>query len=112
MAEMDSDIYALQEWDEIYLIDSQKNLTITAEETFADVYKQLEVGKWTTNDGRLSISSALAVGAGSDYALTDISFGYLSAKDPDFRRGYVKGYVTVNGIKVAVSLNLRHRLTL
>ena len=102
MAEMDSDIYALQEWDEIYLIDSQKNLTITAQETFADVYKQLEVGKWTTNDGRLSISSALAVGAGSDYALTDISFGYLGAKNSDFRRGYVKGYVTVNGIKVAV----------
>ncbi len=99
--DLDSDIYAFQEWDPVFLIDSKKNLTISAEEAFGDAFQTLQYFEGKTGKG-VTLYNAFGVGKNSQFALTDITGGFLGAKDKETQRLYVKGYTTVAGKRVAV----------
>ena len=99
--DLDSDIYAFQEWDPVFLIDTKKDLTISAEEAFDGAFQTLKYFEGKTGKG-VTLYNALGVSKNSQFALTDISSGFLGAKDKETQRLYVKGYTTVAGKLVAV----------
>lgn len=99
--DLDSDIYAFQEWDPVFLIDTKKDLTISAEEAFDGAFQTLKYFEGKTGKG-VTLYNALGVSKNSQFALTDISSGFLGAKDKETQRLYVKGYTTVAGKRVAV----------
>lgn len=102
MEDMESDIYALQEFHPVFFVDSKQNITQNAKDVFAKKFKTLATCTGTTNNGSLNVYMGLAAQSNSRYGLTDITSGYLSGKDASIQRPYLKGYTTVNGKRIAV----------
>lgn len=102
ISRFDSDIYALQEFCPVFYYDTSKNISISSKEVFTKVFKQLETYIGSTANGTQPMYMGLASNKSSQYALTDITYGHLGAKNPATQRAYMKGYVTVNGVRIAV----------
>lgn len=102
MAAFDSDIYALQEFCPLFYENATLGQKLMAKDAFADVFKTLEMWQGSTANGAQPMYMGLAALNGSDYNISNISYGYLSEKSDAHRRAYMKGYVNIKGAKVAV----------
>lgn len=102
IARYDSDIFALQEFYPLFYNDEKNNINLTAKDVFSNVFKTLETREGTSENGSLPMYMAFGAQHTSKYNITDITMGYLSPKSADARRVYLKGYVTVDGVRVAV----------
>lgn len=99
-----SDIYALQEFSDLFYHDDETGDTgekLMSAEVFGNVFGQLETYHGLFN-GLYSAYSALAVSEFSPYTFTDISGAQLSGKYTGNSRAYIKGYINVKGVDVAV----------
>lgn len=102
IADMESDIYALQEFNPIFYVNSKENVVQKSKDVFAEKFKTLATCTGTTNNGAIEVYMGLAAQSESKFTLTDITSGYLSGKDEAIQRPYLKGYTTVKGKKIAV----------
>ncbi len=102
MARYDADIYGMQEFCPTFFRQASKNINVSSKEAFAGVFKQLETFTGSTASGNQPMYMALAAHSASEYGLTDITTGHLGGKAPATQRAYIKGYTTVNGVKIAV----------
>lgn len=119
---MPSDVYCLQEFYKYfykeYNGDTVNEATaILAKDKFAPLFNELEAREGKTHDiagGPWTMSSAIGTTKKGGFHLYDVSYGYLSGKSPRDQRMYIKGYIDVNGKKVAiysVHLGFEDRLT-
>lgn len=102
IARFDADIYALQEFCPVFYYDNTKNISIASKEVFTKVFKQLETYTGSTANGTQPMYMGIASTKTSPYTLTDITYGHLGAKNTATQRAYMKGYVNVNGVRIAV----------
>lgn len=102
IARFDSDIYALQEFCPVFYYDDTKNISISSKEVFSKAFKQLDTFIGSTANGAQPMYMGMASDKSSEYTLTDITYGHLGAKNTATQRAYMKGYVTVNGVRIAV----------
>ncbi len=102
-----SDIYAMQEFSPMFYKEKQggqvvESSIIWSKDKFASVFSQLETVQGATNFGEWEMNSALAATTVGGLTLKNISTGYLGGKSESERRCYIKGYVTVKGVDVAI----------
>lgn len=102
IAQYDSDIFAFQEFCPLFYSDPGNNINLMAKDVFGNVFKTLDAFEGSTESGNLPVYMAFGAQHTSKYNITDITMGYLSSKSADARRPYLKGYVTVDGVKIAV----------
>ena len=99
---LDADIFALQELSPVFYFDDTKNISISSESLLTKVFKELDTFTGSTANGTQPMYMGLAVNNNSEYALSDIEQGHLGAKKPASQRAYIKGYVNVKGVDIAV----------
>lgn len=100
--EYDADVLCVQEMNPVFMIDSKKDITLTAQEVLGDYFSQIESFTGSTNNGRLPMWMGMLTPNESSYKLKNITTGHLTAGNPEVQRAYMKGYVTVNGHDIAV----------
>ncbi|MBE6727756.1 MAG: hypothetical protein E7562_03810 [Ruminococcaceae bacterium] len=97
-----SDIYAFQEFGQKYYWDD--TTTILPDEVMlgeGKPFKQLERFFGYTQ-GQMEMGMAFGATSGSEYDVHNISYGYVGGKDTYYRRAYIKGYITIKGVEVAI----------
>lgn len=102
LTDMESDIYALQEFNPVFYKDTKANVVMNSRDVFSTKFKTLATSRGTTSNGTINVDMGLAVQNTSNFELTDVTSGYLSEKDVAVRRPYMKGYITVAGKRIAV----------
>lgn len=100
--DMESDIYGLQEFNPVFYVNTEENVTQNAKDVFAAKFKTLATCTGKTANDTQSLYMGIAAQNSSQYELTDIRSGYLSGKDASVQRPYLKGYTIVNGKRIAV----------
>lgn len=98
----DSDIICAQEMSTIFMIDSKKDITLTAKEVLDDYFKEVYEFVGSTKNGAIPMYMGMLVPNASNYGLKNITTGHLCEDQPMYKRAYMKGYVTVNGHDIAV----------
>lgn len=98
----DSDIICAQEMSTIFMIDSKKDITLTAKEVLEDYFKEVYEFVGSTKNGAIPMYMGMLVPNASNYGLKNITTGHLCEDQPMYKRAYMKGYVTVNGHDIAV----------
>ncbi len=100
-----SDVYAFQEYHENFYVDDIEGGTgeiIKTDDIMANMFKQVESRKGLFN-GLYDARSAIAVSNKSELSgITNVTSAHLSGKREDNSRLYVKGYINVKGIDIAV----------
>ena len=99
---LDADIFALQELSPVFYYDDTKNISISSESLLVKVFKELDTFTGSTANGTQPMYMGLAVNNSSEYSLSDIEQGHLGSKRPASQRAYIKGYVNVKGVDIAV----------
>ena len=97
-----SDIYAFQEYADTYYWDSESK--ILPEDVLIGEdkpFKKIDTFYGYTQ-GNMEMGMAFGVSSATDYDVHNITYGYLCGKDAYNRRAYIKGYVTVKGVEVAL----------
>ena len=102
LSELETDILAMQEFTPLFYESKNNNISLGSKEVFSNVYKDIQVSTGTTKSDTLKMHMGLAAHKNSAYGLSNINSGYLSASSKEERRAYIKGYVTVKGVKIAV----------
>lgn len=101
ISQYDSDIVAFQNLYPLMYHEKVGDVKITSEEVFSRVFKDYKVfDNGVVPDTSATFLSTLA-SKSSPYSLTDLSSGYLG-KNSGSNILYVKGYMEVKGVKVAV----------
>lgn len=98
----DSDVICAQEMSTIFMIDSKKDITLTAKEVLDDYFKEVHEFVGSTKSGAIPMYMGMLVPNASEYSLKNITTGHLCEGDPRYQRAYMKGYITVNGHDIAV----------
>lgn len=99
-----SDIYGLQEFTELFYHDNAQGGTgekLMTADVFGNVFNDLH-SYYGLFNGKYNSSSGLATGKHTDLTIKNVTGGQLSGKFTENSRAYMKGYVTVNGIDIAV----------
>ena len=101
-----SDFYFFQECSETILTDdanatTNPGQTVTREAVFSRVFGNCCYYKGTMSGAWGSGWSNMAMGS-KTFPIRDITYGTLSGKNKENRRGYMKGYIDVDGIEIAV----------
>ncbi len=99
---LDADVVGFQEFCPLFYENKTQGVNIASKDAFAKVFKTLETFEGVTNNGIQPMYMALGGNSNSPYKLTDISYGHLTDKDEASQRAYMKGYITVKGVKIAV----------
>lgn len=102
MANFDADIYALQEFCPLFYENKTLGQKLMAKDAFADVFKTLEMWEGSTAGGAQPMYMGLASLKSSDYDISNVTYGHLSEKSNLHRRAYMKAYINVKGVKIAV----------
>lgn len=103
-----SDFYFFQECSKTLWTDDANKLaapdtstTVMRNDVFSKVFKNLYdytgimSGTWGAGNNNLVMAS-------NTFEVRDITYGTLSGKYEENRRGYMKGYIDVNGVEIAV----------
>lgn len=98
-----SDIYAFQEYARIYYTDTQGNKILPEDKLIGEgkPFKKIDTFYGYTQ-GDMEMGMAFGVSGATQYDVHNITYGYLCGKDTYNRRAYIKGYVTVKGVEVAL----------
>lgn len=98
-----SDIYAFQEYARIYYTDTQGNKILPEDKLIGEgkPFKKIDTFYGYTQ-GDMEMGMAFGVSSATQYDVHNITYGYLCGKDTYNRRAYIKGYVTVKGVEVAL----------
>lgn len=97
-----SDIYAIQEYGNKFYWDD--TTTITPEEVLlgeGKPFKQVDVFYGHTQNN-MEMGMAYAASGATNYDVHNITYGYVGGKDTFYRRAYLKGYITIKGVEVAI----------
>ncbi len=103
-----SDFYFFQECSKTLWMDDANKLaapetgtTVMRNDVFSKVFKNLYdytgimSGTWGAGNNNLVMAS-------NTFEVRDITYGTLSGKCEENRRGYMKGYIDINGVEIAV----------
>ncbi len=105
---LQSDLYFFQEcskmlWqdDANILAAPETGMTVMRDEVFSKLFENvydytgINSGAWGSGDSNFTMAS-------NKFTVRDITYGTLSGKYAANRRGYMKGYIDVNGVEIAV----------
>ncbi|MBE6727038.1 MAG: hypothetical protein E7562_00140 [Ruminococcaceae bacterium] len=101
---LSSDIYGLQEFTSLFYYDDAAGGTgekLMTADVFGNVFNDLE-SYYGLFNGMYDSSSGLATGSHTDLTIKNVTGGQLSGKYTANSRAYIKGYVTVKGVDIAV----------
>lgn len=100
--EYDADVICAQEVNPIFMIDSKKDITLTAQEVLEKNFKELHTFEGTTQNGQIPMWMGMFIPNESNYTMKNITTGHLCEDLPAYSRAYMKGYITVDGHDIAV----------
>lgn len=103
-----SDVYLFQEFKSLFYQDDANVLaapctgeTVYTDDVFGEIFANYDrwtdvmEGAWGAGDSGMGYAS-------NRYAIRDVKQGALSGRGDGVKRGYIKGYIDVNGVEIAL----------
>lgn len=100
--EYDADVICAQEVNPIFMIDSKKDITLTAQEVLEKNFKEVHTFEGATKNGTIPMWMGMFIPNESQYAIKNITTGHLCEGLSGLPRAYMKGYITVDGRDIAI----------